>query len=130
MSAAAIVSPPSTPTSFHSGHTALPIATTLPATAEQEISSAWHAYQQTEKRGLEFGRGAVCFGRMGGDIRKICGEEYANKTVCLMRGVVFRTLPKTLRLIQHILKHNRNIDPNGGLVFAPLADSRWGCQVS
>lgn len=28
------------------------------ATAQREISAAWHAYQQTEQRGLEFGR--VC----------------------------------------------------------------------
>ena len=28
--------------------------------AEHHISSAWHAYQQTDKHGLEFGR--VCCG--------------------------------------------------------------------
>jgi hypothetical protein len=30
--------------------------------------------------------GASCWGRMGGAIGNICGLEYANQTVCLMRG--------------------------------------------
>lgn len=38
--------------------------------------------------------GAVCIGTMGGNIRLICGKEYANKTVCLMRGACVPHAPK------------------------------------
>ena len=47
--------------------------------------------------------GAVIFGTMGGNIRLICGEEYAGRTVCLMRGACVPHAPKNAAsfLIRH-----------------------------
>jgi hypothetical protein len=38
--------------------------------------------------------GANCFGVMGGKVGDICGPEYADKTVCLMRGACVPHAPK------------------------------------
>lgn len=38
--------------------------------------------------------GANCFGIMGGKVGDICGPDYANKTVCLMRGACVPHAPE------------------------------------
>jgi hypothetical protein len=70
--------------------------------------------------------GAVCLGTMGGDIRNICGEEYADKTVCLMRGACVPHAPKNAAsfLIRHACR--LAFKDFGWCVFFAYSDSDAG----
>lgn len=70
--------------------------------------------------------GANCFGTMGGDIRKICGDEYADRTVCLMRGACVPHAPKNAAsfLTRHACR--QAFKDFGWCVFFAYSDSDAG----
>jgi hypothetical protein len=70
--------------------------------------------------------GAVCLGTMGGDIRKICGDDYADKTVCLMRGACAPHAPKDAAsfLVRHACR--QAFKDFGWCVFFAYSDSDAG----
>jgi hypothetical protein len=75
--------------------------------------------------------GANCLGVMGGEIGNICGELYADKTVCLMRGACVHYAPKNAGsfFTAETCKQAYKDPDRGWSVFFAYSDTRNASEV-